>query len=318
MKEWHITSTDKDFSLLIDKITLLKGRYRDWEEVIEAFQSYFSNKSSAISIFEDQTLLPRNDFAFHTISLDESAQNFEKALREIKQSFLNQLEFSPLYRQLVETWESLSEEVEFLSTQMNLGPAQFSMQPFYKQLINKHVNFSQDSYESLTNYEKVLFQLTALLHTSYDKKNIICLISPEKYLTATEVKNFIARLNSTLHGNHYFLITSEPLDYTENILYKNRIINDLSLSVFRDQLKEVSPIQWSDDTFDIACKWYRKLVDNSRAKPVYLEAQSVDNLEIFIYLYSLFILTDTPVIVDLSKIPLHLRKYFDDLIADTV
>lgn len=318
MKEWHITSTDKDFSLLIDKITLLKGRYRDWEEVIEAFQSYFSNKSSAISIFEDQTLLPRNDFAFHIISLDESTQYFEKAVKEIKQSFISQLEISPLYRQLVEAWESLSDEVEFLTTQMNLGPAQFSMEPFYKQLINKHVTFSQGSYESLTNYEKVIFQLTALLRTSHDKRNIVCFVSLEKYLTSTEVKDFLAHLNNKLHGNYYFLITSESLDYTENIIYRNRIINDLSLSVFRDQLKEVSPIQWSDDTFDIACNWYRKLVDNSRTKSVYLDAQSVDNLEMFIYLYSLFILTNIPVIVDLSTVPFYLRKYFDDLIADTV
>lgn len=317
MKEWHIDSAHK-ISLAVDKITLLKGRLSDWKELVDSFYQYFDNKTTAIKISENKTILPRNDYTFYMVDLSASSKEFQKAIEKTKQHFLNRLEFSPFYQQFVDSWEALEDEVEFLSMEMNVKPLHFSLEPFKKKRISEFISLSHSSLGSLDEYDKLLFQIKMLEQIHKDKRNLVCIVSPEKFLSVNELTTLVEHLNNKQNGAYYFFITNEPLEYPDNISYKNTIVNEITCLTVREQLRNVLPFDWDEGDFSDACNWYRKLVDNLKYETVFLNLQTVDNLKLFVYIYSLFILTELPVNVDVAGIPSNLKNYFDDLMHHAV
>lgn len=318
MKEWHIQDITQTSTILIDDVTILKGNHLIWQNLIDSLQNYFSHKSTSLKIYQDQTLLPRNDFDFVLFSPNNQFDSdaLDKALTALKKTFLNQLEFSPFYKGLVDSWDELIDEVDFLDQQNSSKIIDFKLKPFDKKWISSELTFSKNSYSKLSNFDKLIFQLN-LLESGFDsKQRIICIISPENFLLSYEMEKLDTYLNKIKNGIKYFVITEDYFNGSMNVLYKGNIRNVLDCYKVQTKLTSVLPITWSDEQFSIACNWYMKLVDNYQTKTVFLDLKIVDNLEVFTYLYSLFILTDTPLIVDLTGISLNLATYFDNIIQD--
>lgn len=320
MKEWHIQDITQTSTILIDDTTILKGNKLTWQKMIDDFQQYFSHKSTTLKIYQDQTLLPRNDFEFIIFSPDKHFDSaaLDKVVARFKTTFLNQLEFSPFYKGLVDSWNELIDEVDFLNQQNSSKIIDFKLKPFDKKLISNELTFSKNSYSKLSNFDKLIFQLN-LLESGFDsKQRIICIMSPEKFLPSYEMEKLDIYLNKIKNGIKYFVITEEYFNGSMNVLYKGNIRNVLDCYKVKAKLASILPVSWSDEQFLVACNWYMKLVDNYQTKTVLLDLKTVDNLEVFTYVYSLFILTDTPVVIDLTSIPLNLATYFDNIIQNKV
>lgn len=320
MKEWHIQDTTQTSTILIDNVTILKGNQLLWQQLIDSFQNYFSHKGTALKIYQDQTLLPRNDFEFIIFSPNKHFDSaaLDKVVAQLKKTFLNQLEFSPFYKGLVDSWDELVDEVDFLNQQNSSKIISFNLKPFDKKWISNELIFSKNNYSRLSNFDKLIFQLNLLESGLDSKQRIICIVSPENFLLSYEIEKLDSYLNEIKNGIKYFVITEEHFNGSMNVLYKGTIRNVLDCYKVKVRLTSVLPFPWSDEHFLTACNWYMKLVDNYQKKTVLLDLKTVDNLEVFTYLHSLFILTNTPLIVDLTGIPLNLATYFDNIIQDKV
>lgn len=320
MKEWHIRDTSQISTILIDDTTILKGNKLTWQKMIDDFQQYFSYKSTTLKIYQDQTLLPRNDFEFIIFSPDKHfvSAALDKTVAKLKTAFLNQLEFSPFYKGLVDSWDELIDEVDFFNQQNSSKIIDFKLKPFDKNWISNELTFSKNSYSKLSNFDKLIFQLNLLESGLDSKQRIICIMSPEKFLPSYEMEKLDIYLNKIKNGIKYFVITEDYFNGSMNVLYKGNIRNILDCYKVKEKLASVLPFSWSDELFLTACNWYIELVDNYRTKTVILDLKTVDNLEVFTYLYSLFILTETPVVVDLTSIPSSLAIYFENIMLDKV
>ncbi|SDQ46630.1 hypothetical protein LHA31_04035 [Carnobacterium viridans] len=320
MKEWHIQETTQTSTILIDDVTILKGNQLLWQQLIDSFQNYFSHKGTALKIYQDQTLLPRNDFEFIIFSPNKHFDSaaLDKVVAQLKKTFLNQLEFSPFYKGLVDSWDELVDEVDFLNQQNSSKIISFKLEPFDKKWISNELTFSKNNYLKLSNFDKLIFQLNLLESDLASKQRIICIISPENFLLSYELEKLDSYLSEIKNGIKYLVITEQHFNGSINVLYKGTIRNVLDCYKVKEKLASGLPFSWSDEQFLAACNWYMKLVDNYQTKTVLLNLKTVDNLEAFTYLYSLFILTDTTLIVDLTGIPLNLASYFDNIIQSKV
>lgn len=318
MKEWHITTFNRIDTLLVDKVTLLKGSLENWKNIIENLSTYFSNKSSKIEVKENQTQLPKQDYQFYLLSFSEQiiSKDFEKIIIQIQTEFFGLLQLSPFYTQLVDSWEELMEEVELISNDLTFSPLPFSLQAFSNDIVKKSLSLDSTKQSNLSALNQLLVKLKVMERVT--KQTIFCLVYPENQLTNSELQQLDDYLQSTSNSSQYFIVSNYHFSAVKNVVYKNRIISIQSCRLQKEKLQDILPIHWEDHLFSQACNWYINLVDNFHEKTVILSLQAVGNLEQFVYVYSLFLLTDTPVIVDLTGVPITFINYFDTLLADKV
>ncbi|WP_188204582.1 hypothetical protein [Desemzia incerta] len=318
MKEWHIITSNQTDTLLVGKVTSLKGSLENWEKIIETLSIYFSNKSSKIEVKENQTLLPKQDYQFYLLSFSQQivSKDFEKVITQIQTEFFGLLQLSPFYKQLIDSWEELAEEVELVSNDLSFSPLPFSLQSFNTDIVKKSLSLDSAKQINLSALNQLLVKLKVMERVT--KQTIFCLVYPENQLTNSELQQLDDYLQLTSSSSQYFILSNYPFNAAQNILYKNRIVNIHSCVLQKDKLQDILPINWEDHLFSQACNWYINLVDNFQEKTVILSLQTVHNLEQFIYIYSLFLLTDTPVIVNLTGVPTSFINYFDTLLADKV
>lgn len=320
MREWHLIGFENQPSLLIDKITLFKGNFETWVDIIDTLQKHFSHKTTSVKIIEDETLLPKNDFEFHVISNYDglTSESLDSLLSKTKNDFLSNLEFSPFYRQLVDSWDELVSEVDFLSSQNPINLVNYELKVFNKKLLSDEIIVSTSKSESFTAYEKLLLQINLLRQNYGTKQLVVCIISPEEFLSELELRQLNTYLHDCNKGILYFLVSNYLFDNNLNILYKNKVRNILDCISISEPLKNRFPFAWSDQLFKESCTWYLNLVDKYQLETVILDIDTVDNFQLFICLYSIFVLSDTPMIVDLSTIPIGYIGYIDSLLTDTV
>lgn len=318
MKEWHIITSNQTDTLLVGKVTSLKGGLENWENIIETLSIYFSNKSSKIAVKENETLLPKQDYQFYLLSFSQQivSKDFEKVITQIQTEFFGLLQLSPFYKQLVDSWEELVEEVELVSNDLTFSPLPFSLQSFSNEMVKKSLSIYSAKQDNLSSLNQLLLKIKLMERVT--KRTIFCLIYPENQLTISELQQLDNYLQSTYSSSQYFILSNYHFNAVQNIIYKNRIVNIHSCVLQKDKLQDILPIHWEDHLFSQACNWYINLVDNFQEKTVILSLKTVDNLEQFVYVYSLFLLTDTPVIVDLTGIPTSFINYFDTLLSDEV
>lgn len=320
MKEWHLVGLENQPSLLIDNITLFKGNFETWVDIIDTLQKHFSHKTTSIKIIEDETLLPKNDFEFHVISNYEglTSESLDSLLLKTKSDFLSYLEISPFYKQLVDSWDELISEVDFLSSQNPINLINYELKAFNKKLLSDALIVSASKLESLTAYEKLLLQINLLRQNYGTKQLVVCIISPEQFLSELELGQLNTYLHEYNNGILYFLVSNYHFDNNLNIIYKNKVRNMLDCISISEILRNRFPFAWSDQLFKESCTWYLNLVDKYQAETVILDIDTVDNFQLFICIYSIFVLSDTPIIVDLSAIPIGYIGYIDSLLTDTV
>lgn len=316
MKEWNIRNPKGQYRFLINDFSFFKGGTEEWRFLLDDLDRYFNHKNGHQNtyVYEDQILLAKNDFHFIMFDIAES-QKFieEQTLQHYKKSFLNLIEFSPFYRILVDSWEELQEEIDFLSENQSSSFAKFSLSPFHKEVIAKNLQLTVDIRENASKIEKNLFALETLISSLSDKRIIIAIIIPTTYYSKEEYELFVSQLKKRKNGCYYFIFCEFTEDPIRNVLSNHSIYNVSTVQAVREQLKKSLPILWTEETFNKAANLYVSLVDKFAGNLPFLSLSSVDNLEEFTYLYSLFILSDIPVIVDLTGIPPRLQNYFDSL-----
>lgn len=320
MKEWHIKQNQEVYTLLIDQVTILKGDISDWKTIIDSLQAYFDRSPSEIKLFENETLIAKQDFHLSTISFKEEIKstNTKDIEKMIHTQFISQLELSPFYKQFIDLWEDLLEEVDFLNSVNEPSPLSFQLEGFKKKIVTDHLKSSHSKNLHSNGLDSLISQIELIEFATKNKKKIIVIVYPEIVLNEKELLGLSLYLQNKRSSSSYFIVTKVHVNGVKNIYHNEKIVNELVLQKIKSYFKEVIPFPFEDEVYEKASHWYIKLVDNFHSETVIFDTSSVDNLKDFLYLYTLFYVTKTPVITDLTTVPAAYRNYIDKLVSGTL
>ncbi|OJF92812.1 hypothetical protein [Alkalibacterium sp. 20] len=312
MKEWRITDP-KTTTLLVDnKVTLLKGNILMWHYVIELIKRTFDGHS--YDIFESEEKIHVNDYCLNLISYSDDYRSFETQNSKDKLMLLFNayLELSPYYKNLVECWEELQEEVELLSEELGYS-ANVQLDDFKKKIVEDHLTWKSNEKNAL---DKILQQIKLTKKSIPDKRHLFVLITPENILDT----NDLVKLNEHLQKqtSHFIVVSDYSFDGPVNTIYNNQIINYSIVIKNKDLISRFLPFVFDEEAFDHSLKWYINLVDKTRDNIIKLSLSSVDNLEQFIYVFLMIYFTHLPFVVDYSGIPAEYKNFIESVIESEV
>ena len=277
MKEWAIKSDHTSTTLLIDKITILQGTVDKWKNEIDLLYRSFTKNNPVIQ--ESNQRLVIQDYRFSIISYSPlfHSDSYTLSKSKVEDLFFAFLELSPIYKQFVETWEELQEDVLMLNEQINI-PVEFELQDYKKEIVKKRlvtISHPTSSIERLTNEIKMINSMYK------NKKNIFLILAPENYLTRSELEDLVVYLDKQIF--QVIIVTAVSLDQTVNFKYNNKVLNEVILDQQSNKIASLLPFVWNNSIFSEAKNLYTKLVDNSHEKTVLLSYGTVDNIETVSY-----------------------------------
>lgn len=311
MKEWRMNDS-KSTTLLMSEVTLLKGRVDKWLEVIELFRQTFDSKK--IDIYEGEEKLNINDYCLNILSYTDDYHSTDSvnAKTNLKNLFTAYLELSPFYKNLVGSWEELQEEVELLSHELGYSQ-KIQLNNFPKKIVEEHLKWKTNMGSQL---DGMVQQINLTRKFIPDKRHIFILIHPEEVLVKKELSELYNLLER--QSSYFILVGNFLFDGTTNLIYKNRIINQLLISRKKEQIASLLPFVFDEKDFDIALNWYITIVENSKDKTIDLSISSVDNLRYFIYVFLMIYVTELPLKVDFMGIPQEYKRFIDSVIESKV
>ena len=312
MKEWTIKSDRLSITLLIDKVTILQGSVDKWKNEIDLLYRSFTKNNPVIQ--ESNQRLVVQDYRFSIISYSPlyNSDSYTLSKSKVEDLFFAFLELSPIYKQFVETWEELQEDVLMLIEQISI-PVEFELQDYKKEIVKKKlvtISHPTSSLESLTNEIKMINSMYK------NKKNIFLILAPENHLTKSELEDLVVYLNK--QNFQVIIVTTVTLDQTINFKYNNKVLNEVILDKQSNKIASLLPFIWNNSIFAEAKNLYTKLVDNSHEKTVLLSYGTVDNIEIYIYIFLLLYLTKIPFRLDTTGISEQYQTYIDSIINSRV
>jgi len=134
MKEWTVKKQANSYSFLTDRVTLFKGKIDDWKNEISDITNYFFHNTN--TIYESNKKIVTQDYELSILSYSDfiEAKGYKNSKKKIEELFLSYLELSPFYRQLIDSWKDLQEEVDFLTDEMDM-PLSIELNNFSKNII---------------------------------------------------------------------------------------------------------------------------------------------------------------------------------------
>ncbi|WP_459795999.1 hypothetical protein [Alkalibacterium sp. m-11] len=311
MKEW--TFDDHFHSrILIDKVTILKGKPEEWKDCIHYIREAFLNKK--VDLREGNERLNSNDFQLNIMSYSDSfpLTNIFNNEKQLLESFYSYMELSPIYKQFVESWEDLQEEVQFLNDTFG-NEIKIQLNDFSKKMMKKNISTEFNHSDRITEFKQTI---KLAKHLNNDKQNIFFIISPEDHFDLSELEKLDQYLQAA--PEQFIVITSYPFRGMANIVFKEKVINHVILENYRSTIQEWLPFVFDPDEFDEAKNWYIDTVDKSDGNLLILSLSSVDKLTAFIYLFLLVHLTHIPYKVDYTGIPDEFIKFIDTVTTGRV
>ena len=320
MKEWHIFSKNKKQSILVNQLSFFKQHNDEWQFLIDDLSTFFSKSaaSNSVKIIENNQSINKHDFQFFYLNLDDIDSDNHLYAKEHKKQFFNQLEFSPFYHNLVDAWTELIEEVEFLNDAKGSIYLKLNLADFKSSLVYDSLQLDMTKLSSLSKVDRALFKIEMVAKFHLQKQLLIAIHIPNYYFSEREYHMFTKGLTLLNSGVKYFIFSEHCKEEQRNLISHGKMYNRLQALEIEPTLNRVIPINWNHAFFEKAVNLYVFLVDNFQDKTPFLSLSSVDNLESFIYVYSIFILSRTTVIVDTTGIRSSIQKYFDNLLMGKV
>lgn len=320
MREWLITEENIEYKISLGRLTYLKGNKNEWESVIKSILSYFNNKKTMTKISQDNQMLKPKDYQIvflkqeAILEVDDTSNNY---LNSKKDDFINEVMLSPMYRDFLESWEMLQEEVEFLSKQKKiLSQDKFNLLPFDKKDLTKKLNWEITN-SNFSNEDKKLELINLYAKELFNKQVLFFIEMPEKtIISESGIKKFQLHVEKMLtRGINVFIISEHIwMDGAINHFYFSDIVNELQIMVKKEQIIEKIPLIVEESDWIKAINWSMLAVDNYGGKTVELKLEAVDNLVVFVLVYFIFIYNGWRIIVDYKGIPANIIVYLDRLI----
>jgi len=312
MKEWTVKKQTNAYSFLTDRVTLFKGEIDEWKNEIDDIKNYFYNNTN--NIYEGNKKIVTQDYELSILSYSDfiEAKGYKNSKKKVEELFLSYLELSPFYKQLIDSWEDLQEEVSFLTNEMNV-PLSIELNNFSKNIVKNNLQV-QEKIE--TSIDIILNEIRLIKSFIRNKNHIFLIIAPENLLTSNEISkldHFISK-----QKDQFLICSNSNFTATTNIKHREQILNELTLTHLKNEIQDLLPFPWVDNSFNKSIPLFIELVDNSNNETVNLALDVVDNLEMFIYIFIFLYLIKIPFRIDTKGIPDQYKIYIESVLTGTV
>ncbi|WP_075980024.1 hypothetical protein [Bacillus massilinigeriensis] len=190
---WNIIKEDVEWEIEVGPITILKGQHGLWYELIRMIDDFFSNKGSIVKIFEDTQLLNKKDWDCLFIPFDchllVDKITSKSPLKPLLEGVCEDLILSPAYNELLNIWEELREEVQFIKSKVEKYGLELQLESFDLEQLKSFLTFHTLK-RNMTpiGYKKLMLDL--FIDKNIEKKQLIIIELPELYSNNRECKKF--------------------------------------------------------------------------------------------------------------------------------
>ena len=265
---WQIIDEQNEWEIEIGKVTVLKGSNILWYKIVRNIDDYFNNKNSTVRIYEGTQLLPKKDWECLFIPFDAHLQldklNSKSPLKFLLDEVLEELSRSPAYQGLLEIWEDIRDELDFLKNKVNNYGLSLQLDPIELDQLKGFISFTtMQKIMAPLEYKILLLKLFA--DRIIEKKRIIIIELPELYAEAVEYKKLfdIAGLLTDRGIKVIFVTENHHISENYNYVINGSIINSARIENIRRKVINELPFVCDNHLFDEAKKYILNAVDNS-------------------------------------------------------
>lgn len=306
-------NAEHEFTLAIGQLTVLKGDREKWRELVGMLDSYFNQQGTEVTIWKDGKQIRKKHMNYYAIY--ENGNNIEPILKDLKQGILDKLILSPIYKEFIEIWEELQEEVQFIGEcEHGKTGIKYELASMTKTILEKSLSLRISEYDNSR-----LDIIKLILGMSITKPTLVFVEGFRYGLNDIECANAEGILREMARkGMHVIVLDDNLVGASVNYYYQDLIVNKLEILGVKKIILESSPILSSSEDFLQAINWSIEAVDKSEGKVVELELQSVDNLCIFTLIYLIFTFLKWPLIVDFRGVRSDLIEYLAEIVSGEV
>ncbi|MBC2160125.1 hypothetical protein HCB21_10115 [Listeria booriae] len=313
MNKWMFKNAEHELTLAMGQLTVLKGDREKWRELVGMLDSYFNQQGKEVTIWKDGKQIRKKHMNYYAIY--ENGNNIEPILKDLKQGILDKLILSPIYKEFIEIWEELQEEVQFIGEcEHGKTGIKYELASMTKTILEKSLSLRINEYDN-----SKLDIIKLILGMSITKPTLVFVEGFRSGLNDIECANAEGMLQKMARrGMHVIVLDDNLVGASVNYYYQDLIVNKLEILGVKKIILESSPILSNSEDFLQAINWSIEAVDKSKGKVVELELQSVDNLCIFTLIYLIFTFLKWPLIVDFRGVRSDLIEYLAEIVSGEV
>lgn len=269
MRIWTIIEADYEIEIQVSSKTLLYGHDYRWTLLARRVEDFFNNRNSDVQILMDGVPLDRKDWECYYIPLDIHVE-LEKVttrspLKGIQQTALEQIISSPLYSELLELWEELGEELQFLNQKLESWGILANLTNISERELIKHINFSPKDSSSLAPIKLKRLMLNLIFEKELNKRTLIILELPELLANKSELVQLKHMIEQSVQYGYEFIIVSKEKNFglSKNYWYRDKVIHEALFERMREKVCSQLPFYCSPELYEEAKNQFINLVDNS-------------------------------------------------------
>lgn len=318
MNIWTIVTPEREFEIEVSKSTLLFNQHFEWKQLTNSINSYFNVRNSNVGVFEDGVPLNKSDWKCFFIPFDASIQlskiTASSPLKEIQYNLTEQLILSPLYDELLEIWEQLDGELDFVNQKFKKWQIQAKLNSIDEKMLSQFINFRSTSGRELKPLEIKELLINIIIENSLEKKTLIIVELPELFATEKELEKFNVLVNDAVNKGFQFMFISNRKSFgVRNFIYKEKIIHTARLEQIKEKICHEVPFYCPKELYDKAKEYLLQLVDNSISEDELLQLSGENFGSIITIIHVMMYNLDMEPIHIPQRLEPNLKKFISEL-----
>lgn len=212
-------------------------------------------------------MLHKKDWECLFIPFDAHLQidklNAKSPLRGILEEVCEELSLSPVYIELLDIWEELSDEVQFSNHKIDKYGLGLQLKPFELEYLNAYLSFTtKKQMMTPVEYKKLLLNL--FNDKVMEKKRLVIIELPELYAEDFQFKEFISIMDQlSSKGIHFIIVTQREVTGNCNYVFGEKILNEACIENLKRKILSEVPFICENELFEKAKQQLLQAVDNS-------------------------------------------------------
>lgn len=267
MMMWHIEVGGEEWGIEVGPVTIFKNSHYLWFKLARLIDDFFTNKSSNVHVYEDIQLLHKKDWECLFLPFDAHLQldkvTAKSPLKSVLDEVCEELSLSPAFHELLEVWDELKEELQFVNRNLGKYNLSVNFSSFEQGDLKSYLSFqSPHSIMTPIEYKKLLLRL--FTDKMIEKKRLIIIELPELYANKDDFNELMLIVNDlATKGIRFIIITGEQIGGNSNFVFQEKIINEASIEMRKRKVISELPFVCDDELFAKAKRILLQTVDNS-------------------------------------------------------
>lgn len=310
---WHIEVEGEEWEIEVGPVTILKNHHNFWFKLVRLIDDFFTNKSSEVQVYEDTQPLHKKDWECLFLPFDAHLQldkvTAKSPLKSVLDEVCEELSLSPAFHELLEVWDELKEELQFVNRNLEKYNLSVNISSFEQDDLKSYLSFqSLHSMMTPIEYKKLLLRL--FTDKVIEKKRLVIIELPELYANKDDFIELMSLINDlALKGIRFIIVTGERIEGNSNFVFQEKIINEACIEMRKRRILSELPFVCDDEIFEEAKRILLQAVDNSF---IFEEKELLltnNDEAIVVILFVLIQQLNIAISLDTSGLPMNLNQF---------